>query len=65
MLTSELSSYLLEIPLPFDAYTTSVKSDWLFNSQSRVLQADRLMLENDEKATSNISMLYYPCMRKG
>ena len=58
MLTSELSSYLLEIPQ--DAYTTSVKSDWLFNSQSRVLQADRLMLENDEKATSNINMPYYP-----
>ena len=32
----------------------SVKSDWLLNAQSRVLQADWLVLENNEKATLNI-----------
>ena len=37
----------------------SVNSDWLFNTQSRVLQADWLMLENDEKATLNINMPYF------
>ena len=36
----------------------SVNSDWLFNTQSRVLQADWLILENDEKATLNINMTY-------
>ena len=29
----------------------SVNSDWLFNTQSRVLQADWLILETNEKAT--------------
>ena len=56
MLTLKLSSYILEIPN--DAYTTLSQSDWLFNTQSRVLQADRLMLENNEKATLNINMPY-------
>ena len=32
--------------------------DWLFNTQSRVVQADWLMLENNEKATLNINMPY-------
>ena len=36
----------------------SVNSDWLFNTQSRVLQTDWLMLENNEKATLNINI--YP-----
>ena len=31
----------------------SVNSDWLFNTQSKVLQTDWLMLENIEKATWN------------
>ena len=34
----------------------SVNSDWLFNTQSRVLQADWLILENNERATLNINM---------
>ena len=34
----------------------SVNSDWLFNPQSRELQAHRLILENNEKETLNISM---------
>ena len=32
---------------------------WLFNAQSRVLQADWLILENNEKATLNISFPYF------
>ena len=39
-------------------YNTQLKSDWLFNTQSRVLQADWFVLENDEKATLNINMPY-------
>ena len=35
----------------------SVDSDWLFNTQSRVLQADLFILEIDEKATLNINCL--------
>ena len=34
------------------------KSDWLFNTQSRVLKADWLILENNEEATFNINMPY-------
>ena len=41
----------------------SVNSDWLFNTQSRVLQADWLMLEYKEKATLNI-LMPYPCTPK-
>ena len=37
-------------------YKTQSKSDWLFNTQSRVLQADRLILENNGKATLTIHM---------
>ena len=59
MLTFELSSYLLEVPN--DSYPTLVDSDWLFNTQSRVLQADWFILEINEKATLNINMPYlYP-----
>ena len=32
--------------------------DWLFNTQSRVLQPDRIILEHNEKATLNIDMPY-------
>ena len=32
-------------------YNTQSKSDWLFNTQSTVLPADWLTLENNEKAT--------------
>ena len=53
MLTLELSSYLLEITN--DAYTT-LSSDWLFNTQSRVLQADWFIFEINEKATLIIKM---------
>ena len=56
MLTFELSSYLLEVPI--DSYPTLVDSDWLFNTQSRVLQADWFILEINEKATLNINMPY-------
>ena len=49
MLTLELSVSVLEIPNV--AYTTQhTKSDWLFNTQSRVLQVDWFILENNEKA---------------
>ena len=34
----------------------SFTSFWLFNTQSKVLQADRLMLGNNEKATLIINM---------
>ena len=40
-------------------YNTRSKSDWLFNTPLRVLQADWLILENNEKATSNINMPYF------
>ena len=36
----------------------SVNSDWLLNTQSRVLKADWLILEINEKATFNINMPY-------
>ena len=39
-------------------YNTQLKSEWLFNTQSRVLQADWFVLENDEKETLNINMPY-------
>ena len=35
---------------------TQSKSDWLFNTQSRVLQADWLIFGNNEKATLNINI---------
>ena len=37
----------------------SVNSDWLFNTQSKVLQADWFILEINEKATLNINMPYW------
>ena len=39
-------------------YTSQSKSYQLFNTQSRVLQADWLILENNEKATLNLYMPY-------
>ena len=51
----KLSAHLLKIP--DDAYTNF---DWLVIYQSRVLQADWLILENDEKATLHISMPILP-----
>ena len=36
----------------------SVNSDWLFSTQSRVLQADWFILEISEKAALNINMPY-------
>ena len=41
-------------------YNTQPESDWLFNTQSRELQADWLIFENNEKATLNIHMTYWP-----
>ena len=43
-------------------YNTQSKSDRLFNTRIRsttVLQADWLIMENNEKATLNINMPYY------
>ena len=40
-------------------YNTQSKSDWLINTQSRVLQADWLILETYDKATLNINMPYW------
>ena len=59
MLTSELSSHVLEIPN--DAYTTLSRNliGCSTLSQDLVEQADRLILENNEKATLNISMPYW------
>ena len=43
LLTLKISSCILKIPN--DAYTTlPTKSDWLFNTHTRVLQRDRLIL---------------------
>ena len=36
----------------------SVNADWPLNTQSRVLQADRFILEIDGKATLNINKPY-------
>ena len=41
----------------------SVNSDWLLNTQSRVLQADCSLLEINEKATLNINMPYCLVLR--
>ena len=34
-------------------------SDWLYNTQSRVLKADLFIFENNEKATWNTKMPHY------
>ena len=36
-------------------YNTQLKSDWLFNTQSRVLQVDWLIFENDENPTLTLT----------
>ena len=41
-------------------YTQS-QSDWLFNSPSRILLADWLILVNNEKAALNTNMPYWTC----
>ena len=48
----------LFIGIPNDSYTTLSQfwSGWLFNTQSRVMQADWLMLENNEMANLNNNM---------
>ena len=53
MLTWELSSSVL------GCYNLQSKSDWLFNNQSSVQQADWLTLKNNEKAALNINLPYY------
>ena len=42
----------------------SVNSNWPFNTQSRVLQADWFILQINEKATLNINMPYWVCNGK-
>ena len=37
----------------------SVNSDWLINTQSRVLQSDWFIFEINEQATLNINMPYF------
>ena len=58
MLASELSSNLLEIP-NHAYYATLSIYDWLFNSQTSVLHADCVILDNNEKATLHINLLPY------
>ena len=40
-------------------YATQSKSDWPFNTQSKVLQDDRLILENDGETAIHINMPYW------
>ena len=57
MLKLELSSVVSEIPNDTNTYVLhKAESDWLFNTQSRVLQlhADWLIWENNEMATLDI-----------
>ena len=49
MFTLELSSYVLEIGNP----------DWLFYTQSGMLQIDWLILENNENAILNVNVPYW------
>ena len=52
----ELSAYVLEIP--YDGYTTLSQSLIGCSTLSQYfLQAERLILENNEKTTLNINML--------
>ena len=43
-------------------YNIHSKSNRLLNTQSSVLQADWVILENDEKVTLNINMPYWLCI---
>ena len=54
MLKLELSSIVLEIPM-VGIYNTHLKSDWLFNTQARVMQVDWLIFENNEKPTFTLT----------
>ena len=56
MLALELSSYVLEIPNDALQHSALSNSDWLFNTQSRVLRADWWILGNNGKAALNINM---------
>ena len=55
MLTSVLSSYLLEI-LNHAYILLNQNSDWLLITQYTVPQADRIMLGNNEKTTQHITI---------
>ena len=57
MLTLELPFYILEIPNA-SLLNTQSRSDWLFTTQSRVLQADCSILGNNEKATFKYNVPY-------
>ena len=43
----------------------SANSDWLFNAQLRVLQADWFILQINEKTILNINMQDYICECRG
>ena len=45
-------------------YNTQLKSDWLFDTQSSVLQTDWLISESNEKATLYINMHSLSCIVK-
>ena len=47
---------ILLLETPNDAYTAL----WLFNTQSRVQQADQFIFQINEKASLNIDMPYLP-----
>ena len=55
MLTLELPFYTFEIPNA-SLLNIQSRSVWLFTTQSRVLQADWLILGNNEKATVNFNV---------
>ena len=55
----ELSYHVSKINSKRCLYNMRSKSDWLFNSQSIVLQADWFILENNGKATLKINMPYW------
>ena len=54
----EINQQYFLLSYPECLYATQSKSEWLFNTQSRVLQADWLILENNEKAALSINMPY-------
>ena len=60
MITLELSSYCTGKPHR-SLYNTQWISDWLFNTRSRVLQADWLISANIEMASFIIDMPYGSC----
>ena len=53
---SHCNYLLLYWKFPIMHIQHSAISDWLYNTKSRVLQADWLILENNEKATLNVNM---------